>query len=203
VVHRILLCLALLLSLAACAAQPKWASDAEVSRAVYVHDGPPSITLFTVLNNRSNEGAHSGLLINGSQRVMFDPAGTWYHPNLPERNDMHFGMNDKAVAFYIDYHARETFRVVEQTVTVTPAQADAAIRLAMSYGAVRKSMCARSISSILQGVPGFEDTPSTLHPKKLMKSFGKRPGVVERTITDTDADNNHGVLLRQAGIAPH
>jgi hypothetical protein len=35
-----------------------------------------------------------------------------------------------------------------------------------------------------------------------MKAFGKRPGVIERTITDTDADNNHGVLLVQASIAP-
>jgi hypothetical protein len=35
-----------------------------------------------------------------------------------------------------------------------------------------------------------------------MKSFGKRPGVVERTITDTDGDSNHGVLLKQASIAP-
>jgi hypothetical protein len=201
-VNRILLCLALVLSLAACGAEPEWATDAEVSRAVYVHDSPASITLFTVLNNRSNEGAHSGLLINGSQRVMFDPAGTWHHPDLPERNDLHFGMNDKALAFYIDYHARETFRVVEQTVFVTPAQADAAIRLAMSYGAVPKAQCTRSISSILQGVPGFEDTPGTWYPAKLMKAFGKRPGVIERTITDTDADNNHGVLLVQASIAP-
>lgn len=200
--HRILLCLALLLSLAACGAEPKWATDAEVSRAVYVHDGPPSITLFTVLSNRSNDGAHSGLLINGSQRLMFDPAGTWHHPNLPERNDVHFGMNDKAIAFYIDYHARETFRVVEQTVIVTPAQADAAIRLALSYGAVPRAMCTRSVSSILRGVPGFEDMPSTWYPAKLMKSFGKRLGVVERTITDTDADNNHGVLLVQGSIAP-
>jgi len=201
-VNRIFLCLALLLSLAACGAEPKWATDAEVARAVYVHDGPPSITLFTVLSNRSNDGAHSGLLINGSQRIMFDPAGTWHHPNLPERNDVHFGMNDKAIAFYIDYHARETFRVVEQTVIVTPAQAEAAIRLALSYGAVPRAMCTRSVSSILRGVPGFEDMPSTWYPAKLMKSFGKRPGVVERTITDTDADSNHGVLLKQASIAP-
>jgi hypothetical protein len=133
---------------------------------------------------------------------MFDPAGTWHHPNLPERNDVHFGMNDKAIAFYIDYHARETFRVVEQTVIVTPAQAEAAIRLALSYGAVPRAMCTRSVSSILRGVPGFEDMPSTWYPAKLMKSFGKRPGVVERTITDTDADSNHGVLLKQASIAP-
>jgi hypothetical protein len=197
-VLRIVLCLALLLGLAACA-EPKWASNEEVARAAYVHSGPPAITLFTVVSNRSNQGAHSGLLINASQRVMFDPAGTWYHPNLPERNDVHFGMTDDMVAFYLDYHARETFRVIEQTVIVTPEQAEAALRAATSYGAVSKAMCTRGVANVLRQVPGFEGLPATLFPGTLMRAFAKLPGVTERTITDTDSDANHGVLIRQAG----
>ena len=163
---RLFLCLALLLSLAACGAEPKWADDAAVSRAAYVHEGPASITLFTVLNNRSGSGAHSGLMINGSQRVMFDPAGTWHHPYLPERNDVHYGMTDKMVAFYIDYHARVTYRVVQQTVYVTPAQAEIALQRAKGYGAVPKAMCARSVSSILRGVPGFEFDPVDIRSRQ-------------------------------------
>ncbi len=197
--HRLFLCLAMLLSLAACSAEPKWASDAEVARAAYVHSGPPSITLFTVINNRSESGAHSGLLINGSQRIMFDPAGTWQHPQLPERNDVHFGMTDRMVAFYIDYHARETFRVIQQTIIVTPQQAETALRLAQAYGAVPKAQCTKSVSSILRGVPAFENLPSTWYPATLMTAFGKLPGVTSRIITDSDADDNHGVLLVQAG----
>ena len=46
--------------------------------------------------------------------MIFDPAGTWHHPRLPERNDVHFGMSDKMIAFYVDYHARATFSVIEQ-----------------------------------------------------------------------------------------
>jgi hypothetical protein len=108
------------LFVAACgAAEPKWAPDADVAQARYVHDGPKSITLFTVLTTENGSGAHAGLLINGSQRVIFDPAGTWHHPRLPERNDVHFGMRPLMVDFYIDYHARETYDVIEQTV-VTP-----------------------------------------------------------------------------------
>jgi hypothetical protein len=200
---RLIVCLAALLALSACGAESKWATDAEVSRAVYVHDGPPSITLFTVLSNSSNQGAHSGLLINGSQRVMFDPAGTWHHPMLPERNDVHFGVTSKMVNFYIDYHARETFRVVEQTIVVTPAQAEAAMRAALAYGAVPKAQCTKSVSTILRSVPGFENLPATWYPAKLMRAFGELPGVSERTITDTDADSNHGVLLVQASQAPN
>ena len=106
--------------LAECAstAEPIWATDAEVSRAVYVHEGPPKLTLYTVINNKNGTGAHSALMVNASQRVIFDPAGTWHHPKLPERNDVHtwhhpklperndvhYGMSDAVVDFYVDYH---------------------------------------------------------------------------------------------------
>ena len=196
---RLVFALMALLSLAACGgAEPKWASDEAVAKARYVHDGPPSITLYTVLATRDGSGAHSGLLINGSQRVMFDPAGTWYHPQLPERNDVHYGMTPKMVSFYIDYHARETFDVVEQTIIVSPGVAELVMQRAIAYGAVPKAQCSKSISSILSGVPGFEGLPLTWYPSKYMEAFGKLPGVKSRKYTDSDADHNHGVLLVQA-----
>lgn len=199
---RILLSLVVMLGLGACStAEPKWASDEAVAAAHFVAEGPPSITLFTVVNNRSNAGAHSGLLINASERVMFDPAGTWHHPRIPERNDVHYGITDKIVLFYIDYHARESFRVIEQKVVVSPAVAELVAQRAKAYGAVPKAECAKSITSILHDVPGFESIPHTWFPNKLMEAFGKLPGVSGRVITDKDADNNHGVLLVQSSAA--
>jgi hypothetical protein len=200
--RRLLLCLAGLFMLAACTAQPVWAPDDVVSRARYVAEGPASITLFTVLNNTSNAGEHSALMINGSQRVMFDPAGTWRHPMLPERNDVHFGMSPKMVDFYIDYHARENFRVVEQTLIVSPEVAELALQRVLAYGAVPKAQCARATSTILRGLPGFDTIPATFGPKRVMRAFGELPGVTERVILDTDANQNHGVLLVQAQQAP-
>ena len=172
-----------------------YAPDTAVQAARYVHDGPPAVTLYTVINNQTGAGAHSGLLINGSERVLFDPAGSFYHPRLPERNDMHHGMSDRMVAFYIDYHARVTYRVVEQTVLVSPQVAELVIARAKARGAVAKSQCANSISGILRDVPGFEGLASTFFPVKLSDSFAKLPGVTSRVITDDDADDNHGVLL--------
>ena len=69
----------------------------------------------------------------------------------------------------------------------------------MAHGAVAKAHCTDSITEILAGVPGFETLPQTMFPKKLMKAFAELPGVTERTITDDDADDNHGILLLQAG----
>lgn len=199
---RLVLCFVALLGLAACAAESVFAPQAAVTAARYVHDGPTSITLYTVINNRNGSGAHSGLLINASQRVMFDPAGTFQHPRVPERNDVHYGMTPRLVNFYIDYHARETFRVIEQTVVVSPGVAELVKQRAEAYGAVPKAQCSNSITSILGGVPGFESIGSTWYPAKLSDQFGRLPGVTSRTITDDDADKNHGVLLVQAGEAP-
>jgi hypothetical protein len=195
---RLILAVACLAALAGCAAEAPYASDAEIQAAAFVAEAPPSVTLFTVINNRSGAGAHSGLMINGNQRVMFDPAGSWYHPRMPERNDVHFGMTDRMIAYYIDYHARETFRVVQQTVPVSPAVAQQVMANAMAYGAVPPAQCTRSISNVLADVPGFEALGGgSLFPKRLMEDFALLPGVKEVVSTDTDADDNHGVLIQQ------
>ena len=193
------LALLALVALGACStAEPVWAPDATVAQARFVAEAPRSITLYTVIANRNNSGAHSGLLINASEQVLFDPAGSWQHPRIPERNDVHFGITPKMVAYYIDYHARETFRVVEQTIIVSPEVAELVKQRALAYGAVPKAQCSNSISSILAGVPGFEGLKSSWFPNKLSDSYGTLPGVTTRTITDDDADSNHGVLILQS-----
>ncbi|MEP2782169.1 MAG: hypothetical protein ABJO67_12535 [Pseudoruegeria sp.] len=194
-----LILMAAFLGLAACTAEPTWAPDEAVAARIYHHDAPPSITLYTVINNRSNEGAHSSLLINGSQRLIFDPAGTWYHPSLPERNDVHFGMVDSAVIFYEDYHARVTFRVIAQKVEVSPEVAEEALRLVQANGAVSKTQCANTVSRILRDLGGFDEVPRTMWPLSVMEGFGKIPGVESRTIYDDSTDDNKG-LLRQTEI---
>jgi hypothetical protein len=200
--RRLILCFVCLVGLSACGAESVYAPQEAVTAARYVAAAPTSITLYTVVNNRSGAGAHSGLLINASQQVMFDPAGSWGHPRVPERNDVHYGITPRIVNFYIDYHARETFRVVEQTVVVSPGVAELVKQRAEAYGAVPKAQCSNSISAVLSGVPGFEGLGSTWYPNKLSDAFGKLPGVTSRTITDDSADKNHGVLLVQADEAP-
>ena len=200
--YRFVLCFVALLGLSACGAESIYAPQEAVDAARFVAEPPTSITLFTVINNRTGAGAHTGLLINASQQVMFDPAGTWKHPRLPERNDVHYGVTPKMVNFYIDYHARETYRVMQQTVVVTPGVAELVKQRAEAYGAVPKAQCSNSVSAILKDVPGFESVNSTLFPLRLSQAFGKLPGVSTRVITDDDADKNHGVLLVQAAGAP-
>lgn len=198
---RLLLCLIALLGLTACA-EPKWAPQEQVDAVRYVEGPPNYITLYTVVNKATGSGAHSAILVNASERVIFDPAGTWYHPKLPERNDVTFGMNEKALAFYIDYHTRKTYDTIEQKVYVSPEVAELVLERVKNNGAVAKAMCTIATSSVLIGVPGFESLPRTLSPKRLSKELGKLPGVTTRVITDDDDDNNHGVLLVQHDGTP-
>jgi hypothetical protein len=188
-----------LATLTACGttAGTEYATDAEMSAptARYVAEPPRSITLYTVVAVRNGSGAHSGLLINASEQVMFDPAGSFSHPKVPERNDVLYGMNPRMKAFYVDYHARDAFNVIEQTVIVSPEVAELVKQKVEAYGAVGKAHCADSISAVLRGVPGFESVGSTWFPNKLSAEFGKLPGASYKFITDKTADHSHGVTL--------
>ena len=177
-------------------AEPTWASQARVDAAYYSHGGPPKLTLFTVQSVRTGSGGHSGLMVSGDQRILFDPAGTFKHPLAPERNDVHFGITENVRKVYIDYHARETWNVLVQEVEVSPEVAAMVARAVQDYGAVPKAQCSLSTSRILSQIPGFQSLPVGYFPNRLAKAFGELPGVTETLITDDDADDNHGVLLQ-------
>jgi hypothetical protein len=197
-VRRAVLWLLLPLMVAACGADHTYAPDDVVQKAAFHSGEPPSITLFTVLRKPYDAGAHSALMIDSTQRVIFDPAGTWGHPRVPVQNDVHYGITEQMRKFYIDYHARKSFDVMEQKVYVTPEVAALALRRVQEYGAVPKSFCANATSNVLRGIPGFESIPGALDPKRVMKAFGKLPGVIEERHIDGDPDDHSGILIVQA-----
>jgi hypothetical protein len=186
--------------LAACGgpAEPVWAPDAEVQRYSYHYDGPPSLTLYTVISTKNGSGGHTSLMVNGSQRVLFDPAGTFKMPTAPERNDVIFGLTPRVEAVYIDYHARETFYVMQQEIDVSPEVAEMALREVQQYGAVPKAQCSLAVSRILSDLPGFQGFPVGYFPLKTMEAFNRYGAGPGTKITDDDDDDNHGVLFRAA-----
>lgn len=189
-----------LLALAGCGPEPKWADDASVARASYKAPGNPSITMFTMVSNDTGAGGHTGLMISGSERVLYDPAGSWRHPSAPERNDTHHGFTPWMESFYIDYHARTTYHVVIQTIEVPLEVANAAIASVRKQGAAPKAYCARNTSTSLKRVPGFEGLGVTWYPVNLKDQFAELPGVKTRIVYDDDPDYNRVML--DAGIVP-
>jgi hypothetical protein len=201
-----------LLVLAACGgAQNNMADDAVIAQARYVSGGPTSVTLFTVVNTRSGAGAHSALLVNGSETVLFDPAGSFKLRFMPERGDVLYGASPIWMNAYKDYHARETHFVRMQTLLVSPAAAEQLLVAVKSNGAVAMAHCANSISRILGQFSGFEQIRTTYWPLQLEEAFGQNPNVTNAMITDASVDKSHGVTfideddtaaLAAAGLTP-
>ena len=138
---RIALAGLLALTLVGCAAESVWDSDEAVARATYVPPGPATVTLITSINTRNNSGAHSALLIDGAQRLLFDPAGSWYNPAIPERNDVLFGMAPGYMDLYIAFQSNGVFEVRTHTIEVSPATAQQLSQAVQSYGAVSPAYC--------------------------------------------------------------
>ncbi|MCB1328058.1 MAG: hypothetical protein KDK28_00695 [Maritimibacter sp.] len=194
--RRLMFLILALVGLTACAAEPKWAPDADVAAAHVVTSNPPTLSLITVINVNSGNGGHSALIVDASERVLFDPAGSFYHPRLPERNDVVYGMTDAAVDVFIDFHSRESWRVVRQDLVVPAAVASQALALVKANGAVPKAFCANSISGILSQLPGFGGISSTMFPVALMRQFAEYPGVVTREYHDMDPDTGGEIIAR-------
>ncbi|WP_210115060.1 hypothetical protein [Roseovarius aestuariivivens] len=179
--------------LSGCAAETVWAPDDAVAKAAYRHDGPPRLTLYTMINRASGKGGHSSLMINGSQRVIFDPAGSFQHETIPERNDVVFGITPMVEDVYTRYHARKTWFVRIQELDVDPATAERVMRLAKTKGPVPQAFCARSTSEILSAV--YPNAISqTFYPVQLSKQFAQLPGVKEQNLFEDDSDDNSKVL---------
>lgn len=184
------------LALSACAAPEVWAPDDVVARAIYREPGRTYLTLYTMRNVGNNNGAHTALLINASQRVMFDPAGAWEQERMPERNDVLFGVTPWLEQFYVSFHARQTFYVVGQSIDVPPPVAEQALNLVLRAGPVAQANCARVTSRVLQQLPGFESIRQSWGPGKLSDDFGMLAGVETREYREDDADDKSTAVDR-------
>jgi hypothetical protein len=177
-------------ALAACGVPPSViAPQAALDQVRYRHPGPAALSLYTVRNNGSNQGAHTALLINASERVLFDPAGSFGHETIPERNDVLFGITPQVEAFYTSYHARQSYHVIRQDLVVSDAVAAEAYALALAHGPAPKATCTRATSGILRQLPGFESIRTVWLPENLMEAFQGLPGVTAEFFYEDDDDD--------------
>ena len=187
--RRAILVLGAALALAGC--EPyRPASLDDVAAARYVSEAPPSVTLISMVNNRTGRSAHSALLINGSQQVLYDPAGTFSHPDLPRRDDIHYGMTPRFVDYYERYHARFSHHVEAHQVPISPAQADQLIANAQAEGKALKMHCALAVADVLRPVPPFGNAPRSYYPEGLRADFAAMPGVRTSYVRESDVGKN-------------
>jgi len=192
---RLWLCLAFVPLVAACAPQSVYAPDAAVAAVSYRDPGPAKLTLFTMVSNNTGSGAHTGLMINASQRVLFDPAGGFGHETLPERNDVIYGITPQVAEVYKKSHARETHHVILQEIEVPAYDAELALRLAQRAGPVAGAQCTLSTSALLAQLPSFRgQVRRTWFPVNLAKQLERLPDVTtERYYEFDDPDRERAV----------
>lgn len=182
--------------LSACAEQ-KWASEDAVQAARYQHGGAPELTLVTIMNYSSGRGDHTALFINGTERVLFDPAGSWVLDNVPERNDVHFGITPAVGASFYASHIRPSHYAIVQRLVVAPEVAQRAQALALQIGPVPPARCASATSRLLQQLPGLESVRSSLFPHVVMQSFATLPGVMTYQLHHDSPEFQSEMLLVQ------
>jgi hypothetical protein len=186
---RIVIGLVLLVGLSACTDQTS-ASPEIVAANHFVSGDAPSLTVVNMKNVGSDASEHTGLLINGSEQVLYDPAGNFRHPRAPRAGDVHYGVTPTIFQSYKSFHARSDYYLTVQTVPLTLEQADALIARAQQQGPTRQMFCADSVASVLQDVPGFTDVNRTMFPASIQKYFAKYPGVTTTTFYETDEGKN-------------
>lgn len=126
----------ILAPLAACGSNATsiWAPDDSLEMARYRAPGPTYLALVTVRNEGDGQGAHTALLINASERVLFDPYGGWTDPAVPERNDVLFGFSPEVEARYLNCQAKDGYYYVRQEIQVAPEVTEQALALAKVPG---------------------------------------------------------------------
>lgn len=187
--RRLLLVLGLLLSVAACTNDAPKVPDSgpdRVARAVYRHDGPPELTLLTMISNETAAGAHTAMVVNGSQRILWDPAGSFRNERIVERGDVVYGATPQLVDTFTRFHARKTHHVVVQTLPVSAEVAEAVLQRMLVAGNQLAANCTRSTARILSDVPQFSQIRETYFPVKLMEQWAAIPGVTTRRFYETD-----------------
>lgn len=187
--RRALLALLAALALAGCEIYTP-ATPEQIAAARYVSPEPPSVTLFSMVNEASGRSEHAGLLINGSQQVLYDPAGTFTHPDLPRAGDIHYGMTPRFVDYYERYHARFDYFVEGDKIPLTRAQADQLIANAQAEGQRMKMTCSLAVADVLRPVPPFEGVTKSIFPEAIREDFKRLPGVSTSYVYENDIGQN-------------
>jgi len=176
---------------AGCASNSGTAPSEAISAAQFSNPAPASVSLITMVNAGSGFGEHSALLINGAQQVIYDPAGSFRHADLPRRDDVVYGITPRYAAYYNSYHARFGYYVKVQTLEISRAQADAMIAASQARGHVGKLFCATAVSDVLNDFPQFTDIPVTFFPGAIMKRVARNDAVDTLIVREDDIGQNY------------
>lgn len=164
------------------------ASKQSLAAARHIAAEPPYVEVVSMVDRRDGRAAHTALVINASERVIYDPAGTFQHEDLAERGDIHYGATDRMVSYYERYHARFSHFVHVQRIPVTAQVADAVLRRAEAQGPSPKMFCTyHTIGVLNDSLPGVA-LERSFFPEALRRQVADLPGVSDRYRVEEDRE---------------
>ncbi len=177
----------MLIGLTGCAREVASSSE-EISRVAHRSEEPPYIAIVNMVDRSDQRAAHTAMIINASQRVIYDPAGTFQHRDLVERGDIHYGATDRMVDYYERYHARFSHFVHTQKIYLTAEQAERILRRTEAQGPSPKMFCTIHTGQILKDIPEFSYISVGFFPENLRRQIAKYPGVVDSYVYENDLE---------------
>ncbi|MSU88559.1 hypothetical protein GE300_02860 [Rhodobacteraceae bacterium 2CG4] len=177
----------MLMALAGCAVEVGAPAE-EIARARFVPADAPYVAVVSMVAYRDGRAAHTALFINASERVIYDPAGTFQHPAMPERGDINYGATDRMIDYYERYHARKSHFVHVQKIPVSREVAEATLRRAQAQGPSPKSFCTVDTIAVLNGVDGLPSFRSSFFPEQLRTQVARLPNVIDRYVYEDDTE---------------
>jgi hypothetical protein len=183
---RLFLALAAVALLTGCVRNPEFQPPEQLSVAAVPNRGPSELVLYTVINRNTGAGAHTALGVNASERVLFDPAGSFKAENVVRSGDVLYGFTPPVEKAFSSQHARTAYLVNKVTIPVSPEVAQMALQKVKTNGPVGSAHCAQSTSTILASLPGFQSIKPTYYPVALEKQFKTASGARSTQIVEND-----------------
>lgn len=181
------LALSAILMLAGCLSPSRNDDQAFIEQAAYRHNGPPALTVYTMINSGSEYPEHTFLMINGSQRILLDASGNMSFRGIPQSNEVWYGITEDYRKAYESAHARRGIYVKAQRIEVSAAVAERALQLAIHGSPRGFAYCALAASTVISKLPGFEHIVVDRYPEKLMEQMAQIPGVQTRILREDDS----------------
>ncbi len=150
-------------------------------------NAPPSTTLVLAEHKGGSGAVHAALIVTGSERLIYDPSGSFTHPDTRRYGDVVYGASDDIVELFALHNADKNHDAVMRTIALQPEEAETMLDAARTHGGAMPGFCAKSVASVLRSVPRFASMRDTFWPSNVQQDFESIAPVAIRSVTDTDS----------------
>jgi hypothetical protein len=150
-------------------------------------NAPPSATLLLSEHKGGSGAVHAALVITGSERVIYDPSGSFTHPDTRRLGDVVYGASDPVVEMFALHNADKDHDAMMRRIPLSAEEAEQMLARARSRGGAMPGYCAKSVADVMRAAPRFAAMRDTFWPSNVLEDFVQFGPVETRVVSDTDS----------------